>query len=483
MNKFISILLSVFLGLTLKAGEPEVYFIHANFNSPKIPFVETYISFIGNSLVFIENDAGNYHSELEITAIFKQNEEIKHFDKYIIKSPEINDSLDIRPNFIDQQRYGIQNGIYNLELFVRDLNSDNPGIKFIDVITIDYNDEDLQFSEIQPVENAIKTAEPSIMTKNNLDLIPYVANFYPANMANLMFYVEIYNSDKTINDDFMLRYFVEKYETGSVVDISSRFRRLSPAPVNPFLGELNIQDLSSGNYNLVIELRNRENELIKTKKYFFQRSNYTERIAEDLDLISGFEMSNMFFGDVGNVDSLREYISSLRPISFGREQSFIDYRVNSAPKEVLQKFFYDFWVARDPINPNRSWMTYKEQVDFVNRGYSTLINKGYQTDRGRVYLQYGAPNSIYISKHEPSAYPYEIWHYAEVANERNRRFVFYNPHIVGEEFELLHSELTGELKNPNWERLLHKRNHTIYDFDQRHADDHWGSRARDEFRK
>lgn len=483
MKKIFTIIITFCLSLTLSAQDMEVYFMHADFNSPNGPYIETYLSFIAKSLKYKTIDKNETLAEIEVIILFKQADEIKQFDKYIIKHPGSTDSLKTSPNFVDMQRYSLENGIYNLEILVKDLNDELSMDKFIDIITIDYKDNALKFSEVQLIENAEQSKEASVKTKNNLDLTPYVSNFFPHNINRLMFYTELYNSDKKIKDEFMLRYYIEKFESQREISELSRFKRMSPESINPFLGEINIEDLPSGNYNLVLEVRNRNNELILSKKVFFQRSKITQKSDEEIAAFTDFEFGNMFYGDVNNTDSLREYINSLRPLGNNIEQSFIDYRSKSAPKEALQQFFVDFWRSRDPINPNRSWMVYKEQVDFVNRSYSSLISKGYLTDRGRVYLQYGTPNSIYVSKHEPSAYPYEIWQYNEVANERNKRFVFYNPALVGDEYELLHSELTGEIKNPNWERLLHRRNHTIYDFDQMNSDEHWGSRARDEFSK
>ncbi|NLA23627.1 MAG: GWxTD domain-containing protein, partial [Bacteroidales bacterium] len=184
-----------------------------------------------------------------------------------------------------------------------------------------------------------------------------------------------------------------------------------------------------------------------------------------------------------NPDTLKFYIRSLRPIATPNEFKFIDTQVKKADMETMKNFFSSFWSKRDMIDPNSEWIIYKEQVDFVNKWYTTPINQGFETDRGIVYLKYGTPNDIYVSKHEPSAYPYEIWQYYRVGVENNRRFVFYNPNIVGEEYQLLHSDVTGEIKNPNWERFLNVRNNSMYNFDQRSSDDHWGGRAIDEYRK
>jgi GWxTD domain-containing protein len=201
------------------------------------------------------------------------------------------------------------------------------------------------------------------------------------------------------------------------------------------------------------------------------------------EILKNYDITTSFQGSMTNRDSLIEYISCLRPIADMVEQRFIDYQVKMAGLDELQNYFMQFWLKRNNVQPGELWRQYKEQVDFVDRNYRTPINRGYETDRGRVYLQYGVPNDIYVSKHEPNAYPYEIWHYYRIKNENNKKFIFYNPNIAGKEYELLHSDLTGEIKTPNWERLLSKRNNTLYNQDLMNSDASYGSRAKEEYEK
>ena len=53
--------------------------------------------------------------------------------------------------------------------------------------------------------------------------------------------------------------------------------------------------------------------------------------------------------------------------------------------------------------------------------------------------------------------PYEIWHYYKAGQFNNRRFLFYAPQVVGECFELLHSDHPQELKNADWLDILKTR--------------------------
>ncbi|MCK9322154.1 MAG: GWxTD domain-containing protein [Bacteroidales bacterium] len=481
MKTILSILCFLIISIT-SFSSLEVYFMYSTFNSPEGPYIETYLSTIGNSANFVKKTNGNFVAELEITIIFRKADSVVAIDKYTLSSPEITDTAANKPNFIDLQRISLQNGIYNFEIQIKDINSEQKAYIFTDIISIDYSPNKLQFSGIQLIEDITPSTELSALTKNGYDLLPYISNFYPSNFHKLSFYTEIYNSDKDIDDNFMVRYYIERFETYQEVEAYSRFKKLNSAPVVPLIGELNIVSLPSGNYNLVIEIKNKTNETMLKSKFFFQRSNPDMDPKTNLaDFIAGTDISESFVGDMNSIDSLRLYVACLRPIADMNERNFIDYQLKSAAIDVIKNYFLEFWFKRNNVEPEELWRQYNEQVELVDRNYRTPINRGFETDRGRVYLQYGMPNDIYVSKHEPSSYPYEIWHYYRVLNENNKKFIFYNPNIAGKEYELLHSDLTGEIKSPNWERLLSKRNNTLYNHDNLNSDESWGSRAKQEY--
>jgi hypothetical protein len=121
-------------------------------------------------------------------------------------------------------------------------------------------------------------------------------------------------------------------------------------------------------------------------------------------------------------------------------------------------------------------------VTQVNQVYQTRIYLGCETDRGRIYLKYGKPDVISENRHEPSAYPYEIWQYYKIENQSNRKFVFYNPDLVTNDYILLHSNLTGEVSDPQWELKLNKRNTNTNGFDDVNQPNHLGGKADEIFR-
>jgi hypothetical protein len=103
---------------------------------------------------------------------------------------------------------------------------------------------------------------------------------------------------------------------------------------------------------------------------------------------------------------------------------------------------------------------------------------------GRVWLKYGTPNQVEESKHEPTSYPYIIWHYYHLdESQNNKRFIFSNPHLVGTEYFLIHSDARGEIYNPYWQYELQSRVSSLRNYDSRDVNGGYGSRASELFKR
>ena len=229
----------------------------------------------------------------------------------------------------------------------------------------------------------------------------------------------------------------------------------------------------------MIEVKNKSNERVTYNQVFFQRSN--PGVTFNLADITSIDITNTFASKITNIDTLKDFIKSTYPISTQLEKVFAENNMKKTDLKMLQQYFYNFWINRNASDPEKSWMKYYVEVCKVNKFYSTSINKGYATDRGRVYLQYGEPNTITESVSDPSAPPYEIWLYYSLQNQRNRKFVFYLPDLVTNEYELIHSDALGEFNNPSWQMQIMKRNTTTNNPDQLKPDDYFGGKADDFF--
>ncbi|MBI4645799.1 MAG: GWxTD domain-containing protein [Bacteroidia bacterium] len=456
----------------------EAYFNYCSFYSPQQgPYLETYLIAIGNSLEYIKKSNGKFVATIGVTILFKQADAIRNFKKYFVHSPEIDDTTGEKPNFIDLQRFILSNGLYDMELNIFDSLNQTNIFKYNISINIEYNSNDLLFSDIQLVESYKKTVENNILSKSGFDLKPYVSTLFPQNMKNFIFYTEIYNTDKIFKDDqgFLVTYYIKSYRTNDVYKDLSCFQKKKPKPVIVILGEFSIEKLPSGNFSIVIEIKNKNNQIVKTEELFFQRINPDMYI--DISEFVSINADNTFVRQYNNKDTLIDYIKCLRPISDEREELFAKNVIKNSELSFMQNYFYNFWFKRNSENPELEWNKYYSVVKIINKSFSSQIKNGYDTDKGRVYLQYGAPNQIIEEKYDPNAFPYEIWHYYHLNTQNDVKFIFYNPDIAGKEYILLHSDARGEINTPNWDMILHKRNTPMIDPDQRRVDDYYGGKA------
>lgn len=442
-------------------GKMQIFFQYSFFNIPtQGPYVETYLTTIGQSVFFTRNANNKFQASVLVTILFKQEGQIKTFKKYNLLSPEIDDTLHTFPNFIDQQRISVPAGIYNFELIVEDNHNPVESYSYKDIITIDFPINEISISGIQFLEKYETSKTQSVLTKNGYDLYPYVADFYPDNLNKLIFYTEIYNATAVVKDSvYLIKYSILSGFKNTPLTEYGRYKKVKPQEVYVLLAEFDIENLPSGNYFICIEAVSRENKILATKKIFFQRSK--TRKAEDNDDYASTDIVNTFVASITNKDTLKEYINCVRPIANEAEKRFMENIIRADSIPFSQQFFYNFWQARNFANPQGEWLKYQEQVQLVNRLYKTQILKGYESDRGRVYLQYGSPNSVNENKFDPVAYPNEIWQYYSLRNQSNIKFVFYNPNISSRDFSLLHSDLRGEIHNSKWENVIYARHEGI----------------------
>ena len=496
MKKYL-IVLFLFISsfyLDLSAANVTAYLTYASFSSPsKGQYVETYTSVIGNTLKFVKNANGKFQGAVDISVVFTLNGEIKNAQKYSLSSPETSDTTSGFPNFIDQQRYQLANGSYEMELSIADKNKplEKPFVTKVP-ITIEFPKDLVSISSIQLLESYTKSTVPSIVTKSGYDLMPYVSAFFPENINKVKFYTEIYNSKKIVGDSqkIILSYFIESYETKVKLSDFSSFSKQMTNDVNILLSEFNISALPSGNYNLVVQVRDKENKLQAEQKCFIQRQNKQVELSfEDLKSIN---VSTTFVSSYKNIDTMAFYIKCLRPISSTSDIQFAENQLKGKELELMQQYFYNFWKARSASNTQIAWLEYYKEVMKVNREFGTYGMRGFDTDRGRVYLQYGPPDQRSKYDTDPSALPYEIWAYNTLVDktqvmtnpnnkQSTKKFVFYNPDLVSNKYVLLHSDARGEILNTRWDLEIHRRNNQAPNLDQETAPEHYGGNSQDNY--
>lgn len=452
-------------------------FSFSTFSSPtNEPYIETYLYFNGSSLVYKTNSNNKLQATFEITYIFKQGDKIVDFKKYNVQSPEAADSLATKLNFYDQQRIPLPNGKYDFEIVLKDINSPEKEFTTLQELDIDYKGTNIELSDITLIESFKKSETKNILTKSGYDMLPYTADFYPEDFEKMLFYVEVYNTEKVLEKDepFLIDYFIESYESKQIAGNYRSFKRETPKTVNALLTSFDIQKLPSGNYNLVVEIKNKENKSLALKKVFFQRSNPAAN-----EILVSSDYINSFVTTISPTE-LEDFIKSTSPISSQIELNFAKNQLSNKDPELMRQYFYNFWLTRNAANPEEEWKKYRELVKTAEKEFSTSIKKGYETDRGRIFLKHGKPNTLTEMKNETSTYPYEIWHYYGIEGRSNVKFIFYSPDIISNDYPLLHSTLPGEIFNAQWKVELHKRTNQPRDINETQPREYMHDRT-DEF--
>ena len=150
----------------------------------------------------------------------------------------------------------------------------------------------------------------------------------------------------------------------------------------------------------------------------------------------------MFFDDYG------QQISGVHWILL---QAFL-----KRPDEMYMRYFiYNFWLNRNTGKPEKEWEAYAEKVREVNKMFGNQAIPGYETDRGVIFLKYGKPDDRVVVGGEQGSLPYEIWQYNSIRGAgKDGVFLFYRPENMANDMRLLHSTVTGEVRDMNWKAYL-----------------------------
>lgn len=484
MKRFLIFIMVILPFTSVFSQNLRAYFTYTVFDTPeKSPYIETYLSINGASIDYKKLDDGNFQGIIDVQLIFKKNDSIVNFAKYDLNSPVVSDTSNVNQNMLDVQRYSLPQGSYEVEITLKDKYSDDKALSSVDKFDIYFPNDSLVFSDIELLSSFEKSDDSNVLTKNGYQLTPYVFNYYPVSLNSIAFYSELYNSSSILgnNEPFLLTYYIRPFEIDKKMDRYIVNKRVKSQDVVVTLSSFDIAELPSGNYLLVMEARDRNNQLLTSKEVFFQR--YNPNVEFNMANMLVLNTSNTFVESITNRDSLVKYVDYLIPISTDIERKYAQHQVESASLEELQRYFLNFWTERDLSDPQGAWEEYLLRVMQANKNFASIKIPGYRTDRGRVYLQYGQPNVISDHHFEPAAYPYEIWHYYQLGDQRNKKFVFYTHDIVTNDFQLIHSDAVGELNNYRWQTQIYRRTWDPNSIDDAIIPSTWGSKATQSYRQ
>ncbi len=469
--------ISLLFILNLLSAQIEAIFDLKRFKSVDENYIETYLYIYGNSLKQNKDTADNDKGVEILQYIEDIDNKIIAHKKYIIKDKS--DYVEAK-GIMDLQRFIVKSGEFKIFLELTDLNDPSNISKHEQNFKINFN-EKINFSDIELLDSYWKSnnegESKNELTKSGFHMIPLVTNYFGPEFEKLAYYFEIYGMDNFQNTDHLL---LKQSITVSGTDkIAGQYNKIKKIPTNniqPILNTFDLSNLPTGNYDLNVELVNTSNQVIATNSLSFQRTNLSNNMK--IDRLNAVHINNTFVSYIDQ-DSLSDFLECLSPIATNLERNIIDNKIDQLSDTLKRQFMFSFWYNRSPNNPALEWGKYKSEVKKSDQLFATKVRRGYETDRGRIYLKYGPPNTITDRPNEPSAYPYQIWHYYKIGKFNNKRFIFYMPDLGSNEYSILHSNLQGEYFNNNWKVDLHRRNTPgrSVDNNQNPNDDQWGSNS------
>lgn len=406
------------------------------------------ISVIGATAVWKANAHSFQQAQVEALTIVEKDSAIVDYRKSDVGSPERTDTL--HTDFLVDEHFLLQPGTYTLSVELTDLQGpEGNRSAWRAPLVIPAPGPDAHLSDI--------LFTGGTRTNENGEQVPapYPGTYFPSDVDHLAFYAELYGTDKRLGKDslFSVSYQISTYETKQVKGAYRHVQRAKAAAVVPVSAVIPIADLPSGNYELVVEATDRNGNPLAHQEQFFQRNN---PLHYDVMALKNLDVQGTFVASFTDRDTLAEAIASLRPIAEDLERRMIDDRWKDKDMELMKRFFYTFWVNRDGYDPEGAWKKYHEQVIMANKMYGCRNQRGYESDQGITFLRYGLPSTVVDGSNDNKQLPYIIWHYYRAGKYSNKRFVFWQQNTGIGCWELLHSEIPGEVKNYNWQAMLNQ---------------------------
>lgn len=123
--------------------------------------------------------------------------------------------------------------------------------------------------------------------------------------------------------------------------------------------------------------------------------------------------------DINEVVAVMNYILPI-------EETKIISKLDSNEKE---KYIDAYWASKNPIPEsaeNPILLEFNKRVEYVNEHFS-ILGDGWRTDRGRIFIKYGPPNSVENKVNDREGYRLQIWNYPN-----GKQFIFIDRSLFGD---------------------------------------------------
>jgi len=447
--KHVSLIIGCFLLIwNSLRGTPDVCMEVYRFNAMTSAYIEVSIYVVGSSLQCTAGTDTEYGVEYVVLVKYETGEVVAG-NKYKL-SREGCPARDI----FDIKRYTLQEGKYTVEIEASDLGDTSSHVSVSQEVEVIFRKSNASVSDIQllaAIRNQPEGTSP--LHKSGLYLEPLAFRLYYPALTLLSVYLETYHTDQ-IDGQAYLQYTIKPI-TGDIPPPIITYKKVKKEPIAANILQLDISSLITGTYLLEASLFDGNKQLKETKQVAFTRLNPTgDSIFMET---AALQLESGFVNDIPE-DSLDYDLKAIAPIVSSLDIEVMNALLKKGNTKAKRYFLHKYWTSLAGKHAEVAFGSYMQVAKLVDEMYRSGFGYGFETDRGHVFLKYGKPNDIITVEDEPSAPPYEIWFYNTfpATHQTNVRFLFYNPSLIKNGHELLHSTAIGEVNNARWETELYR---------------------------
>jgi GWxTD domain-containing protein len=412
-------------------------------------YLESYFSIPYSNIYFTKSKNSLYYGSLQLTIMYKLNDDkIVGFEKVNLLTEEVKDTSNRINSLLEIFRKSLPAGSYKVEFELTDNNDPAKHVyNWTNEIELKKLNGNAVFSDVQLLDRYEKTIKTNRFTKGEIDMIPYSVNFYPNTQPLLRFYCELYHSKAS--SDFLVQYTIcDPYTKLPVNNLGGR-QRCQANEIVPVLGEINLNSLPTGNYVLNIEA------IDKNKTKIASQSMVIFRVNDSLpDPALSNNITQRDFTELMTNKEVYHTLNACRSIATDVESDQILMLLKQEDTTKYKPFLFNFFLRRNAISPVKEYTEFVIKLNKLDELFGCHRNKGYATDRGRMYLKYGPPDFFIQRTNSGICFPYEIWTYNNIGNQLSCKIVFLDPEVSGCDFRLLHTTIRGYATDPNWKEQL-----------------------------
>jgi len=367
------------------------YYNFADSSNEQSSLMKFYFGVVNDLLTFIKTDQDNYKARYEILVIVYNDKkeaivERSVSDRLIVDSyVETNLRRDPKIHTIS---VSLPPGRYDSVIQLNDLEAGETIVKELEMTFRDFGRQKLRLSDIIFI-NSIDSTDSEFHFEPNLTHV-----FDDVNSA-FSAYIELY----------------------------------PPKPGNPVKAKLGIysekgDELHSMNREYTAGDKERISAVIPFRDFLKKPGEYYF-VVEAQSGKQTAKIQRLFSVFWGNIPMAKNNIDmAIEQLSLVADKATVG-QMRDAEPDQREELFDAFWQQRDPT-PNTQRNELREEffrrVDFSNRTFTEITSgrPGWQSDRGKIYIVYGAPDQVDRQDSQIKMPTSEIWYY----NRLNRKYFF-----------------------------------------------------------